>query len=99
MEAQARSAENSDLSPSVLQNVLVKGKVNMNRAFDGDSVAVEILPEAEWDKPSTRLPDQQAAEPDEADPDASAHVPEVRSSRCPMKKEMSLYAPRSLAEC
>jgi hypothetical protein len=39
-----------------VQNVLIKGRENINRAFDGDSVVVELLPESQWDSPSTRLP-------------------------------------------
>jgi hypothetical protein len=49
----------------------------MNRAFDGDSVAVEILPESEWERPSSRLPDQNKAEVDDVHAVATAHVAEV----------------------
>ena len=39
-----------------VQNVFIKGFANLNRAFDGDTVIVEILPESKWEAPSFRLP-------------------------------------------
>jgi exosome complex exonuclease DIS3/RRP44 len=45
----------------VAQNVLVKGKVAMNRAFDGDVVVVELLPQPDWEAPSSRLPSERVA--------------------------------------
>lgn len=38
------------------QNVLIKGKMAMNRAFNGDTVVVEVLPESDWEAPSSKLP-------------------------------------------
>lgn len=63
---------------AVPQNVLIKGKLSINRAFDGDSVVVELLPEAQWDAPSTRLPSKDKEHADEADTDA--HIVAVRPS-------------------
>eukprot|EP00892_Ulva_mutabilis_P007742 jgi/Ulvmu1/533/UM001_0541.1 len=40
------------------QNVLIKGKMAMNRAFNGDTVVVELLPESQWEAPSSKLPGQ-----------------------------------------
>ena len=35
--------------------VLIRGRTNMNRAMDGDAVAIQILPKSEWRQPSDRL--------------------------------------------
>ena len=43
-------------SESVGEDILIRGRVAMNRAMDGDVVAVEVLPEDEWMAPSTQLP-------------------------------------------
>ena len=37
-------------SESVGQDILIAGRVAMNRALDGDVVAVELLPEEQWVK-------------------------------------------------
>lgn len=39
-------------SESVGQDILISGRVDMNRAFDGDAVAVELLPEEQWTSPA-----------------------------------------------
>ena len=36
--------------------ILIIGRDAMNRAMDGDTVAVKLLPESEWKKPSSVLP-------------------------------------------
>lgn len=64
--------------PSTMQNVLIKDKLSINRAFDGDSVVVELLPEAQWSAPSTRLPGKDKEHAEEADTDA--HIVAVRSA-------------------
>lgn len=43
------------------QNVLIKGREDMNRAFDGDTVAIELLPKEQWQSPSARLPSKPAS--------------------------------------
>lgn len=43
-------------SESMEEEILIGGRANMNRAFDGDVVAVELLPEQEWRVPSRNLP-------------------------------------------
>lgn len=48
-------------SESVGQDILILGRIAMNRAMDGDVVAVELLPEAEWQAPSAQLPSKAAA--------------------------------------
>lgn len=35
-------------SESVGQDILIAGRASMNRALDGDIVAVELLPEEQW---------------------------------------------------
>jgi len=40
--------------------VLIQGLQNLNRAVSGDTVAVEILPEAEWSLPSGVVTDKEA---------------------------------------
>jgi len=42
-------------SQSVGQDILVRNRVDMNRAMDGDIVAVEILPEDRWTAPSSQF--------------------------------------------
>ena len=43
-------------SQSVGGEILVSGRIDMNRALDGDVVAVELLPEEQWRSPSKLLP-------------------------------------------
>nr|XP_018897817.1 PREDICTED: exosome complex exonuclease RRP44 [Bemisia tabaci] len=46
--------------------ILVQGRAGLNRAIDGDTVAVELLPEAEWTAPSDIvLQDDETADPEE----------------------------------
>ena len=69
------------------QDILISGRIDMNRAMEGDVVAVELLPEAQWRGPSTQLPagaaaaDGEAAAADEADEvaeaEAGAHIAQV----------------------
>ncbi|CCK69308.1 exosome catalytic subunit DIS3 KNAG_0C01950 [Huiozyma naganishii CBS 8797] len=39
--------------PSFSKPVLIVGQMNLNRAFNGDQVVVELLPESEWQAPSS----------------------------------------------
>jgi exosome complex exonuclease DIS3/RRP44 len=41
---------------SVGKDILISGRIDMNRALDGDVVVVELLPEEEWKGPSSFLP-------------------------------------------
>ena len=47
--------------------VLLQGRESLNRAMDGDSVVIELLPTSQWRAPSTRLAGQaaQSGEDDE----------------------------------
>lgn len=35
-------------SESIGDEIVIRGRTNMNRAFDGDIVAVELLPQDQW---------------------------------------------------
>ncbi|EFA82959.1 putative exoribonuclease [Heterostelium album PN500] len=53
-------------SPLMEQEILIQGLESMNRAVDGDIVAVELLPKAEWSRPSgVVLLDTEAIEDDD----------------------------------
>ncbi|KAI3428619.1 hypothetical protein D9Q98_007442 [Chlorella vulgaris] len=53
-------------SESVGADILVSGRIDMNRAMEGDIVAVELLPEDQWRGPSNKLPAGAAAGGDAA---------------------------------
>eukprot|EP00891_Asterochloris_glomerata_P009424 jgi/Astpho2/9424/Aster-01685 len=68
-------------SESVGQDILISGRIDMNRAIDGDVVAVELLPEASWRGASTHLPtpaestaSNDDAEEDDADEPEGGHI-------------------------
>ena len=42
-------------SDAVGGDIMIVGRTDMNRAMDGDVVAVELLPESEWRAPGTKL--------------------------------------------
>jgi len=54
-------------SESVGQDILLAGRTAMNRALDGDIVAVELLPEEQWVSASAQLRkhDEAGADADE----------------------------------
>eukprot|EP00873_Tetraselmis_striata_P021093 jgi/Tetstr1/441357/TSEL_029608.t1 len=55
------------------QDVLISGRSHLNRAMDGDVVAVELLPEAEWQPDGGAVPPSQGAgEEEESAEDAEA---------------------------
>lgn len=62
-------------SDSVGQDILISGRVDMNRALDGDVVVVELLPEAQWRSAGNKLPsakrsnDDVSTAPDEEEVD------------------------------
>eukprot|EP00873_Tetraselmis_striata_P021480 jgi/Tetstr1/441744/TSEL_029965.t1 len=43
-------------SEAVGQDIIISGRVDMNRAMEGDIVAVELLPEAQWKTGASKLP-------------------------------------------
>ncbi|GME83503.1 unnamed protein product [Ambrosiozyma monospora] len=44
---------------SLPKPLLILGRENLNRAFNGDSVVVQILPKSQWKKPSTEIVDEE----------------------------------------
>lgn len=54
-------------SESVGQDILLAGRAAMNRALDGDIVAVELLPEEQWVSDSAQLRKHDEAEPNAAE--------------------------------
>ncbi|WPT12794.1 Exosome complex exonuclease RRP44-like protein A [Picochlorum sp. SENEW3] len=46
-------------SQSIGQDILIRNKLDMNRAMDGDIVAVELLPEDKWKAPCSKLPEKE----------------------------------------
>jgi exosome complex exonuclease DIS3/RRP44 len=46
--------------PAFNKPILLVGRENMNRAVQGDIVAVEVFPESEWKAPAEEVIDQQS---------------------------------------
>ncbi|KAG8899742.1 exosome catalytic subunit dis3, partial [Tulasnella sp. 408] len=67
----ASSLQGSVNVPAFSKPVLLIGRQNMNRAVDGDIVAVELLPQSEWRTSVDEVIDQEAAlrndDPDKSD--------------------------------
>jgi exosome complex exonuclease DIS3/RRP44 len=63
-------------SDAVGADILLSGRVDMNRALDGDIVAVELLPEASWKRVSARLPGGKKAPAAAGGADAGGDVEE-----------------------
>ncbi|KAG7905422.1 hypothetical protein KL906_005088 [Ogataea polymorpha] len=51
--------EGSISVPSMPKPLLVLGRENLNRSFNGDTVVVELLPKSKWKKPSTEIIDEE----------------------------------------
>lgn len=54
----SRNSQGTVNSPSYAKQILLVGRESMNRAVDGDVVAVEMLPESEWKAPGQEVLDQ-----------------------------------------
>lgn len=50
--------------PSMPKPLLILGRENLNRAFNGDQVVVELLPKNKWKKPSTEIIDEEIVNKD-----------------------------------
>jgi len=61
-------------------DVLLNGRFAINRAVDGDLVALELLPEAEWKRPSNRSVEERVADDADLTDDASTQNPPQASS-------------------
>ena len=91
-------------SESVGQDILLAGRTAMNRALDGDIVAVELLPEEQWVSASAQLRKHDEAEPaaDEVRLHAAAcfklHLPDaVPHQDCPLMAHNCTGYPRVLS--
>ncbi|GMF82874.1 unnamed protein product [[Candida] boidinii] len=51
--------EGSISVPSFPKPLLIMGRENLNRAFNGDNVVVELLPKDKWKRPSTEYLDEE----------------------------------------
>ncbi|KAI0791122.1 RNB-domain-containing protein [Abortiporus biennis] len=60
LQNQYNYLEGSVNVPAYDKPILLLGRENMNRAVQGDIVAVEILPESEWKAPTDEVVDQDA---------------------------------------
>lgn len=49
-------------SESIGDEIVIHGRTNMNRAFDGDIVAVELLPQDQWHGEKSRIADEEDEE-------------------------------------
>ncbi|GAV92505.1 LOW QUALITY PROTEIN: RNB domain-containing protein/PIN_4 domain-containing protein, partial [Cephalotus follicularis] len=52
-------------SESIGDEIIIYGRGNMNRAFDGDIVAVELLPQDQWHEKSLSIADEEDEEEDD----------------------------------
>lgn len=58
----------------------MQGRINLNRAVDGDTVAVEIFPEDQWSSPSEIvLQDEQGADADDVPEDEKLLIKQISS--------------------
>jgi exoribonuclease R len=67
------------LTPSAYRNILISGRVHMNRAVHGDIVCVELLPKSDWTVPS-RIRRLSYPSPPTARGDVSAEMEGATSS-------------------
>lgn len=54
--------------------LLVLGRENLNRSFNGDTVVVELLPKSKWKKPSTQIIDEETINKDGLGDDDDSEV-------------------------
>lgn len=62
-----KTSRNNFLEANVLvegmeKSVLIQGRLNINRALNDDTVAVELLPEDQWCRPANVIIDQEKQE-------------------------------------
>ncbi|ERS95132.1 hypothetical protein HMPREF1624_08342 [Sporothrix schenckii ATCC 58251] len=58
--------EGSVRVPAFSKALLVLGRENINRAVDGDTVVVEVLPRDQWRQPSTKIIDEETVTKNES---------------------------------
>ncbi|KAH3667157.1 hypothetical protein OGAPHI_002806 [Ogataea philodendri] len=66
--------EGSISVPSMPKPLLILGRENLNRSFNGDSVIVELLPQSKWKKPSTEIVDEETINKNEVGDDDENEV-------------------------
>lgn len=54
--------------------LLILGRENLNRAFNGDHVVVELLPASKWKKPSTEIVDEESINKDQIGDDDDTEI-------------------------
>lgn len=59
---------------SMPKPLLILGRENLNRAFNGDHVVVELLPKQKWKKPSTEIVDEETINKNELGDDDDTEV-------------------------
>jgi exosome complex exonuclease DIS3/RRP44 len=70
---------NSDLS--IVLQVLVQGHVGLNRAVDGDVVAIEMFAEDSWSAPSDVVLQDEGGDPGDVNPDEEAMLKSAHNSK------------------
>ncbi|TID15762.1 hypothetical protein CANINC_004291 [Pichia inconspicua] len=66
--------EGSVSVPSMPKPLLILGRENLNRAFNGDQVVVELLPTSKWKKPSTEIIDEETINKDQIGDDDDTEI-------------------------
>lgn len=61
-------------SPAYNKPILIIGKKNLNRAFHGDSVVIELLPQTQWKHPSSQIVEEGNLGSENADNDTETVV-------------------------
>ena len=54
--------------------ILILGRENLNRAFNGDGVVIELLPQSQWKHPSTLIVDEDKLDKNQNDGDDQAII-------------------------
>ncbi|KAJ4459668.1 putative Exosome complex exonuclease RRP44 [Paratrimastix pyriformis] len=82
--------------PTLRKPIIIHGVANLNRALDGDTVAVRLLPTAQWRRPSPCLAEYGSEQPDpdllEADMAAL-----TAAAQAPLPEEIDVIADPALA--
>ncbi|OIT26942.1 PREDICTED: exosome complex exonuclease RRP44 homolog A [Nicotiana attenuata] len=81
-------------SESIGDEIIIYGRANMNRAFDGDIVAVELLPQEQWhEEKSLALVDEDEEEDVHLAPNSADDAPRVVNQGQTASEEMKPSRP------
>ncbi|XP_075091255.1 exosome complex exonuclease RRP44 homolog A-like isoform X1 [Nicotiana tabacum] len=81
-------------SESIGDEIIIYGRANMNRAFDGDIVAVELLPQEQWqEEKSLALADEDEEEDVHLAPNSADDAPRVLNQGQTASEEMKPSRP------